>query len=146
MKGREIPNNGSLVFTCCLLQQFFVVFVVVTRRLEFHIQWSAEQKENSFASAEEAKQDLQPPIGGWVGGWLGEWGCSFTRAKHAATPLRILDYGGFLPTAVVKAWLQGALILPEMSATSNIGNKTTWRDKQSWSGPTVTAEGALLFE
>lgn len=33
-----------------------------------------------------------------------------------------------------------------MSATSNIGNKTTWGDKQSWSGPTVTAEGALLFK
>lgn len=82
----------------------------------------------------------------WVDGWFGEWGCFFTRAKHAAAPLRILDYGGIPPTALVKAWLWGTLILPEMSATSNIGNKTTWRDKQSWSGPTVTAEGALLFE
>lgn len=82
----------------------------------------------------------------WLGGWVGERGCYFTRAKHAAAPLRILDYGGIPPTAVVKAWLWGALILPKMSATSNIGNKTTWGDKQSWSGPTVTAEGALLFK
>lgn len=50
------------------------------------------------------------------------------------------------PAVVVKAWLWGALILPKMLATSDIGNKTTLRDKQSWSAPTVTAEGALLFD
>lgn len=139
---RKNEGNGNSKYTVLVFLHAVCSNSSWLSRLEFFIQWSAKQKENSSVSIEEAKRDLQPPMGGW----FGEWGCFFTRAKHAAAPLRILDYGGIPPTAVVKAWLWGTLILPEMSATSNIGNKTTWRDKQSWSGPTVTAEGALSFE
>lgn len=144
-EGKGNSKYSGLVFTCCLLQTFFEFSVVLTLRA-----WIPHpvirETEGEFFCVYRRSQTRFTTTNGWMGGWLGEWGCYFSRAKHAAAPLRILDYGGIPPTAVVKAWLRGKLILPEMSATSNIGNKTTWRDKQSWSGPTVTAEGTLLFE
>lgn len=54
---------------CC--NSFLNSLLCWLSRLEFLIQWSAKQKENSSASIKEAKQDLQPAMVGWVGWWTG---------------------------------------------------------------------------